>query len=148
MPGALYHIGLANLQGISLHASAARTATGTGDTVSGLGEFGAIVFQLDLTAAATAADDTFDCYVQTTIDGTNWVDIHHFTQMVGNGGAKRYFAKVVKDVAVTEFENATALAAGASRSILGDKFRVRWVIVDANTVNASFTFSVLANAFA
>jgi hypothetical protein len=146
MQGALFHTGLANLQGVTLLASAARTTTGTGDALADLGEFGSLVLQLDVTAAATAAGDTLDVYCQTTIDGTNWVDIHHFTQVLGNGSAKRYYAKIVKDVALTEFENGTALGAAASRSILGNQYRVRWAITDAD--DASFTFSVKANVIA
>jgi hypothetical protein len=148
MPGSTEYVGCANYQNVTLLASAARLETGTGDAVSDLGEFGALVLQLDVTAAATAAGDTLDVTVQTTIDGTNWVDIHHFTQILGNGGAKRYYAKIVKDVALTEFENAAALAAAASRSILGNQYRVRWAITDATTDDASFTFSVKANAIA
>jgi hypothetical protein len=148
MPGALHYSGNPNLQNIELLASAARTATGTGTAVSGLGEWKSIVLQLDVTAAATAVGDTLDVFVQTTIDGTNWVDVHHFTQVLGNGGAKRYYAKVAGDIALTEFENGAALAAAASRSIVGDKYRIRWAITDADTVNASFTFSVKANVIA
>lgn len=145
MNGALHYTGAANIQGIKLLESAARTETGTGDAVSNLGEFSVLIAQLDVTSAATAAGDTLDVYLQTTIDGTNWVDIHHFTQVLGNGGAKRYFAKLVSSVALTEFENAAALAAAAGRAIVGGQYRVRWAITDATTDDASFTFSVYAN---
>lgn len=145
---ALYHVAPSNRQAVTLLASAARIETGTGSAVANLGEFRALVLQFDVTAAATAAGDTLDVYVQTTIDGTNWVDIHHFTQVLGNGGAKRYFAKVVAEAALTEFENATALGAAANRAIVGNQYRVRWVVVDATTDDASFTFSVTANTIA
>lgn len=128
----------------TLLASAARTVTGAGDPVA-LEGFAAIVLQLDVTAAATETGDTLDVYVQTTIDGTNWVDIYHFTQVVGDGGAKRYFGKLVFDAALTEFENAAALAAAGGRAIFGDQYRVRWAVTDASTDNASFTFGVTAN---
>jgi hypothetical protein len=138
--------GRPNVPGISLLASAARTETGTGDPVT-LEGYLALVLQLDVTAAATDVGDTLDVYVQTTLDGgTNWVDIYHFTQVLGNGGAKRYFGKVVADASLTEFENATALGAAAGRAIFGSAYRVRWAITDASTDNASFTFSVSANA--
>lgn len=130
---------------IVLLADAARTATGTGDPVT-LEGYLALVFQLDLTAAATESGDTLDVYIQTTVDGTNWVDVFHFTQILGNGGAKRYFGKIVADAALTGFENATALSANSSRAIFGSDYRVRWDITDASTQNASFTFSVTANA--
>lgn len=128
-------------------ASSARTATSTGETaVSGLGEFTQAEFQLDVTAAATEAGDTLDVYVQTTIDGTNWIDVVHFTQVLGNGGAKRYVAKINGTEPQAMFENGTALAAGAVRNILGDQYRVRYAIVDVVTAdNQSFTFSVKGN---
>lgn len=146
MNGAVLYYGKPNLANQILLASAARSATGTGEAVIGLGEWRVLILQLDLTAAATDAGDTLDVFVQTTVDGTNWVDIHHFTQILGNGGAKRYYAKVVWDAALTEFENAAALGAAANRAIIGDQYRVRWAITDAGGVNASFTFSVRANA--
>ena len=128
-----------------LLASSAQTATGTGSPVVLLEGLGSLVLQLDVTAAATDVGDTLDAYVQTTIDGVNWIDVYHFTQVLGNGGAKRYFGKLIADVALTEFENGASLGAAAGRAILGDQYRVRWAIVDAGTANASFTFSVTAN---
>lgn len=131
---------------VTLLASGAVTATSTGTTaVKNLPDHDAAVFQLDLTAAATDADDTLDVYVQTTIDGTNWLDIVHFTQALGNGGAKRYIAKVSRSVAETMYETGTALAAGAVRNVLGSQYRVRYAVVDPLGSNVSFTFSVNAN---
>jgi hypothetical protein len=130
-------------QRVELLASAARTATGNGSAVRLYPFMGAVALELDLTAAATDAADTLDVYVQTMIDGTNYVDVEHFTQCVGNGGAKRYFAKLSMTAALTEFENGSALGAAAKRDILGDRWRVRWAITDADT-DCSFTFSVSA----
>ena len=129
---------------IVLLASAARTETGTGDAQA-LDGFEAIVFQLEVTAAATATADTLDVYVQTTVDGSTWLDAIHFTQVVGDGGAKRYISKVSASLALTEYETGTSLGAAAVRHIFGSQWRVRWAIVDDGTDNASFTFSVKAN---
>lgn len=104
----------------------------------------AMAFVLDLTAAATEVGDLLDVYVQTKVDGANWLDVGHFTQCLGNGGAKRYVTKLTAQLATAEFENATALAAAAVRNLLGDEWRVRWAITDAGDDNASFTFSVAA----
>jgi hypothetical protein len=124
--------------------SGVRTETGNGEAVK-LEGFSALMLQLDVTAAATAAGDTLDVFVQTTVDGVNWIDVYHFTQILGNGGAKRYFGKLIWDVALTEFENAAALGAAAGRAIFGDSWRVRWAITDATTDDASFTFGVKLN---
>lgn len=136
--------GRPSLQNLILQDAGAQTVTGTGSVLQ-IDGLEALVFQLDLTAAATESSDTLDVYVQTTIDGTNWIDIVHFTQVLGNGGAKRYFSKVLGVGTLTEFENATSLGAAAARNIMGSQFRVRWAITDASTQNASFTFSVTAN---
>ncbi len=100
----------------------------------------AIIFQLGVTAAATDAADTLDVVVQTKIDGTNWVDVCWFTQVLGNGGALRHVAKIMANTAEAMFLN-VALTAGNVRHLLGDEWRVRYVQVDADT-DASFTFSV------
>ncbi len=125
-------------------APATRSVTGTGEEIE-LDGFEVLAFELDVTAAATEVGDTLDVFVQTTVDGTNWIDIVHFTQVLGNGGAKRYFSKISATLALTEFENGTALGAAAVRNITGSRYRVRWAITDAGTVNASFNFAVYAN---
>lgn len=127
----------------TLLASAARTAdSGTGDTVRLPDAPNGYAFQLDCTAAATESGDILAAFVQTTIDGTNWIDVVAFNTCLGNGGAKRHIAKVSSESAQTAFEVGTALSAGTVRNIIGDLWRVRFTITDASTDNASFTFSV------
>lgn len=99
-----------------------------------------LVLELDVTAAATAAGDTLDVFVQTRIDGTNWVDIAHFTQVLGNGGTKRFFCKITPVLAEALFENGAALAAGSVRNLLGPDLRCRWTVASASA--PSFTFGV------
>jgi hypothetical protein len=141
-PG-FYNTFSANQQSVTLQASGTVTATGTGTTTNGLGGFTVACFELDVTAAAQAAADKLDVYIQGMVDGTNFVDIVHFTQIAGNGSAKRYFSKLVSSAALTEFENGTALGAAAARAIITDAYRVRWVVV--NDTAPSFAFSVSAN---
>ncbi len=104
----------------------------------------AIIFELDVTAAATDAGDELDVYVQTLVDGTNWIDVVRFTQLLGNGGAKRFFAKITAAAAETMFEAGAALNAGNVRNLMGDAWRTKHVQVDDSTQNASFTFAVYA----
>lgn len=128
---------------VTLLASAAQTATSTGETAVFMPDApNAYAFVCDLTAAATEVGDLLDLFVQTKI-GAFWVDVVHFTQMLGNGGAKRYVAKVTGALATAEFENGTALGAAAVRNLIGDQWRVRFVVTDAGAANASFTFSVV-----
>lgn len=134
-------------EALEILASGARTATDTGDAVSVKGNPDAVEFELDVTAAATEAGDTLDVFVQTTIDGTNWIDVVAFTQVTGDGGAKRHIAKISRSAAEAMFENGATLAAGSVRNILGKQYRARWVVTDVVTAdNQSFTFSVVANA--
>ncbi len=129
----------------TLMESGVRTAaTGSGDAFRLPGMVNGLCFVLDVTAAATTSGDLLDVYVQTKIDGTNWVDVQRFTQVLGDGGAKRYVAKIAAGTAMTEFEIGSALGAAALRNLLGDEWRVRWVITDESTDDASFTFSVTA----
>lgn len=128
----------------TLLASAARTATSTGEAAVRLPRADAYAFTLVVTAAATDAGDTLDVFVQTKLDGTNWTDVVAFTQVLGNGGAKRYIAKVVAALAQDDFEVGSALSAGEVRHLIGDEWRVRFAIADVSTDDASFTFSVSA----
>lgn len=137
-----------NEQATELLASAARTdstSPANGSAVTGKGKYSVVMFELDVTAAATEAGDTCDVFVQTRIDGTNWLDIVHFAQATGDGGATRQIAKIFANVAEAEYEVGTALGAAAVRNILGDEYRVRFVIVEVTGDNSSFTFSVTAN---
>lgn len=107
-----------------------------------------IILQLDVTAAATDAGDTLDVYVDTSIDGgTKWVNVGHFTQVLGNGGAKTFLMGLKNDNpgATAVYDVSSDAAAGATRQIgFGDRIRFRGVTVDASTQNASFTYSLKA----
>src|SRR5258708_5441606 len=111
---------------VTLQASAPQTATGNSAAGTAFPiKVDCIVWELNLTTAAAGHGDLLDVYVQTMIDGATWVDIVHFTQAFGDGGAKRYFAKTVAELSETIFENATTLAAGSVRNLFGDQYRAR-----------------------
>ena len=137
-------------EAVTMLASAARTASANGDTVRLLDgpksagqPVSAISFTLDVTVDEQTAADKLDVYIQTKPDGTNWLDVVHFTQHDGDAAAKRYTAKIFADVAEAEFEVGSDLAEDAVRNLFGVEWRVRVVIVNDST-NASFTFSVSA----
>lgn len=130
---------------VTLQASATKTADGSGTAVRLPGfaqNINGITFTLDVTAAATAAADTLDAFVQTKVDGTNWIDVVAFVECAGNGGAKRYVDKLSATAAQTDFDAGAALGAGNHRQVFGDEWRARWVI--ANDTAPSYTFSVSA----
>lgn len=120
---------------------------------SGLGyklqqKYSELVVVLDVTAAATDAGDTLDVYVDTSFDGgSSFVNIGHFTQVVGNGGAKKYIMsfKANPIAASNCVAFGTDQSASAALQIgFGDRLRIRTVSVDASTANISFTYSVKA----
>lgn len=127
-------------------ASAARVASGNSGALSGsFGNLQTSSFVLDVTVAATDAGDTLDVFVQSSNDGTIWDDFIHFTQVLGNGGAKQFIAKWVRTLTPERELGApqdAVMAAGVAQGPVGGIWRVKWVIVDAGTPNVSFTFSV------
>jgi hypothetical protein len=135
----------------TLVASAARTESGNSGALtpfrSTLG-VKALILQLTVSAAATESGDLLDVYVQhSPDDGTTWDDFIHFTQVLGNGGAKKFIATWMRDVTPESELKAPAdasLAAGVLQGPISPMLRVKWVLVDASTDNASFTFSVTA----
>lgn len=100
---------------------------------------------LNLTAAATDAGDTLDVYLDTSYDnGATWVNLGHFTQCLGNGGAKKYVLTICPTNPGTSVIDVSADAsAGAQRQIgFGTRFRYRSVVVDASTQNVSFNYTL------
>ncbi len=107
------------------------------------GMVNAIVFVCDVSAAATDTADTLNIKVQTKVDGTNWVDVIHFTEILGDGGAKRFVAKLLANTAETLFADAVLAAGTTVRHLLGDEWRINYVQVDADA-DSSFTWKVTA----
>lgn len=130
-------------ESVTLLASGARTATSTGTTAVALPVCSAVGFVLDVTAGATTSGDILAAFIQTRI-GDVWVDVVAFTTVLGDAATKRYFAKVSATEPQDDFENASALAAGSVRHLIGDAWRVRYTVTDETTDDASFTFSVTA----
>ena len=129
-----------------LLASAAQTATSTGEAAVRLPIADAYAFVLDVTVDESTTADKLDVFIQTRIDdggGANWLDVVHFTQHDGDVGAKQYVSKLVKSVALTEYEVGSALAETTVRPLMGDEWRVRFTVVD-DSASASYTFSVTA----
>ena len=99
---------------------------------------------LDVTAAADGSNDTLDVYLDTSPDGgLTWLNIGHFTQVLGDGGAKKFVMAVGADnpgtSAVTDVTSSAN--AGATRQFgFNDRFRYR--ATSAVTGTASFTWSL------
>jgi hypothetical protein len=102
---------------------------------------------LNVTSAAAAVGDTLDVYVQGSSDGgTTWDDIAHFTQVLGNGGAKKFAIRWQGDIAPTTALAAPqdgVLAAGVAQGPHGNLWSVKWVIVSSSA--PLFSFAVTAS---
>ena len=114
--------------------------------VTGLGKYRRIIVVLSVTAAATAAGDTLDVFVDSSPDGAGAIKLNaiHFQQVLGNGGAVAYFAVLdPSGAAGTAAIAATSdCAAGVCRpGLLTDWMQVRETVVSASA--PSFTYSVL-----
>ncbi len=137
------------LQGelITLLTSAARGATaGTNGTAIPIyAERLIYTWLLDVTAAATDVTDTLDVYIDTLIDAT-WINAVHFTQVLGNGGAKKFFATTMPENLGISTDITSDCAVGITRGIVGSEWRARWVIIDPGAGAASFTFSLIGYA--
>jgi hypothetical protein len=134
---------------ITLAASAARGVTaGTNGTTQSLpGHFRRWVILCDITASATDAGDTLNCYVDVSLDGSKWLNAVHFTQQAGDGSARSEYAILDASAPGAVVINVTSDAAsGVTRpSAWGLFMRARWVIVEAGgNANASHTFSITA----
>lgn len=133
---------------LTLLASAARTASNVAVlTLPNLRTVRGGVFLLNVSAAASLVGDTLDVYLQGSVDGTNYNDFIHFTQVLGNGGAKVYEAKWFLDMAPeTELgaPSDKAMGAGVVQGLQAISYwRLAWVIEGGSS--KSFTFSVVAD---
>ena len=139
---------LAGLSNVELLASGVRTATGgtNGETfIVGAG-FGQAEFILALTNAEDDVDDTLDVYIDSQVGDGTWVNIVHFTQILGNGADALKFVAICPRTGTAVEENVTSdvAAGGTPRNFIGDRVRVRYVIVDPSGADATFTFKVVA----
>lgn len=135
---------------VTLAASTTDAVAGAGKTltaVTGLGIYKQLEILLNVTAAAAAAGDTLDVYIDTSIDGgTSIVNVAHFTQVLGNGGAKKFYATLdPSNPGTAVIAVGSDCAAGVVRpSFFGDWMQVRYTIVDGGAHGQSFTFAVTA----
>jgi hypothetical protein len=130
----------------ALLTSAARTASATGTETNLQNLFQGVrgaLFTLNVTAAANLVGDTLDVYIQQKIKD-NWDDLIHFTQVLGNGGAKVEIASLNFNEDVTaDFHNpadATMAAATLRKGPITGILRAKYVI--AGGAGKSFTFDI------
>jgi hypothetical protein len=126
-------------------ASTAQIATASGQTVgtgvSGFGNPQALTIQARFTYVASAATSV-TAWVQTTIDGTNWIDIASF------GFTTASSAVVVNVSGTSSITTPTAITDGSLASntiqqgILGSSYRVKYTSVGTYGAGTVLTVDV------
>lgn len=127
----------------ALLASATKTSSDTGTIEfqpQSLGFPFYAIGELDVTAGGADSSDKLNVYIQAQLKSGDWVDVMHFTEVLGDAPAKRHVCKIASGLAETTFEASAALASGAVRNILSDRWRCRWAVTSGNA--PTFTFSV------
>lgn len=109
-----------------------------------LSRYNVAVFVLNVISAATEVGDTLDVFVDLSLDSFTWFNAVHFTQVLGNGGAKIFVAQLTHPSAAVADINVTAdAAANAVRNLWAPHVRIGWATTDANAnTNAIFSFRV------
>lgn len=131
---------------LTLLASAARTASDVSSAEILPRGVKGLKFLLNVTNADTAAGDTLNVYIQESIDNVTWNDRVSFAQVVGTDAASKQQACINPEVVPTTPIGAPSDASLSASTVLQGPFaqymRVKWVVVDADTDNASFTFGI------
>ncbi len=119
----------------------------TGPDILGFAPFTSGTFVLEITDAATDADDTLDVVIQRKLPNSGYEDIVAFTQVLGNGANTLTFvADVFAGASGGDEHVVAALAAGSFLDVpWGDILRVNYAIVDPTSANATFTLAVHAH---
>lgn len=128
---------------ITLLASAARTSTGSGDTIPGIDNYTSADILTDVTAAS-GTSPTLDIYIQKLLsDNSTWQDVIHFAQITSTG--KQIASIVASGNSVAAVQTAALTVNSIKTTLLGKTWRVHYVI---GGTNPSFTFAVTGDFFA
>lgn len=132
----------------ALVASGAQTASGNSGILTNHFEvLEAAVFILDVTVAGSLVGDTLNVYVQHSWDdGVSFDDFVSFTQILGNGGAKKLLGFWVlyggaPSTPMKAPQDAALTAGTVQQGPISPAWRVKWVIGNGGGTH-SFTFSV------
>jgi hypothetical protein len=120
-------------------------AAGTVSTISG--RYKRFIVLLNVTATLTDTNDTLDVFVDFSLDNSIWFNAVHFTQVLGDGGAKQFIAILDPSTPGTaDVETTSDAAVHTVRPyVFGPYVRARWTVVDPDgTDDCSFTFAVSA----
>jgi hypothetical protein len=130
------------LEASSAHATIAAN-TPSAAAFNHRGERSRLIFMLDVTAAANLVGDTLDVMIDVIApDTATWLNAIHFPQVLGNGGAKKYFAVLdPSNPGAVTFDVTADAAVGVVRpALFGSSVQGRYTIAGGGA--QSFTFSI------
>jgi transposase-like protein len=125
--------------------TAAGATAGTTGTTTNVGIWRRAVVVLDITTAATVAGDTLDMYADVSPDRSTWLNAVRFTQVLGNGGAKRYAAVLDPSNPGTSILDVSARlgSAGVRPALFGPWMRAYYVITSSSAPAFTGSLTVL-----
>lgn len=131
---------------VTLRSSAALTTTTSGSSIGQLQDCKEAVFVFDVTtASAVDTTHTLSVYIQSSPDGTNWLDVARFANVTTATAQRvaRWSSRVtVSGTNVDEALSSSAMAAGTvSQGPQGRLWRTR-AVVSSGALN-SWTYSVV-----
>lgn len=128
------------LQAQTLLASAARTTSSDSGALTAYGSFRTAIIQLNVTAQS-GTTPTLDVYIDSSVDGTNYINMVHFTQIGAATGRRAIQLSDNTAGATADFDATADLAAATVRQgSWGSTLRIRWVL---SGTSPSYTFSVI-----
>lgn len=128
-----------------LLASAARTTSSNVDW-DGFADVNNMSLLLEVTAQS-GTSPTLNVAVEGTYDGTTYVQLGAFSQLVAAGRGVLDIGPALTpatNAAVTPVSGGTAFSRGAVSTLIPNRIRLRWVI--GGTATPTFTFSVRATS--
>lgn len=95
-----------------------------------------------LNVSAVEGSPTFNVYLQTSVDGTNWTDVISFAQATGTGRQYAFFVPSSQAGLVVAEQDGSLTAGTANTSrFFSDNVRIKWTL---SGTNVSVTFSIRA----
>ncbi len=133
---------------VLLLASAVRLASGVGPEILVPGDWSVCAFRFSASAYTTNVGDEFSIWVQQSWDGVQWDDLVSWKQAGSGFTDPERVASVPRWRSDQAGEGHTladaTTAAGVVNTLVGERFRVKWLVVQAGVPAPSYTFEVVA----
>lgn len=129
---------------ITLHSAGAVVASVNDNPVPFRETYNYAQVLLNVASAAGASGDTLDVFIDASPDGgTTWYNVGHFTQVLGNGGAKKFLMSLgdIPGGSSVVAVGTDQTAGNTAQLGISDRLRCRSVIAGSTP---SFNYTVTA----